>query len=232
MDSGDALTGTPAMEAYRLLLLGRIADDLSHEIKNPLHAMVINLELVKRRVQSGAGEAALDRVAVVEEEIHRVHKLIDAFLRVIRPGSAGVKPTELDRILEELLPVLKAQAKVCRSAFALDGDAEGLRVQVDARFLKHALLDVLLALLDEQPAASRVTAQVTAEDDAVLLDLAAESVAEDDEPVAAPAPALPERIDLLRALAATAGASLEWSPGTGGRAAARCRLLLPRSRAT
>src|ERR1700741_2799475 len=35
--------GPPALRANKLDLLERLADDLAHEIKNPLHSMVINL---------------------------------------------------------------------------------------------------------------------------------------------------------------------------------------------
>ena len=35
------------LHASRYALLSRLADDLAHEIKNPLHSMVINLEVLR-----------------------------------------------------------------------------------------------------------------------------------------------------------------------------------------
>ncbi|NIP60786.1 MAG: hypothetical protein GWO00_23330, partial [Gemmatimonadetes bacterium] len=56
-----------------LELVSRWADDLAHEIKNPLHAMVINLELVKRRATGEDAGALIQRAEVVESELYRVH---------------------------------------------------------------------------------------------------------------------------------------------------------------
>src|SRR5690606_25840506 len=72
------------VRANRMDLVARWADDLAHEIKNPLHAMVINLELVKRRAGSGDREPLVDRVEVVEAELHRVHHLVESLLRLVR----------------------------------------------------------------------------------------------------------------------------------------------------
>lgn len=94
-------------EINRFELVSRWADDLAHEIKNPFHAMIINLELVKRR--AGDPEGLRDRAEVVESELNRVHGLIDSLLRLVRPWSdAG--SVDADAVFETLLPVLRARA--------------------------------------------------------------------------------------------------------------------------
>lgn len=90
-----------------LALLARWADDLAHEIKNPFHAMVINLELVKRR--AGDVDAATERAEVVESELHRVHGLIDSLLKVVRPWPEGDHVTAA-AVFGALLPVFQARA--------------------------------------------------------------------------------------------------------------------------
>jgi signal transduction histidine kinase len=97
-------------------LVARWADDLAHEIKNPVHAMVINLELVKRRAISGDASGLVERVEVVEAELHRVHSLIESLLRLVRPwpdhGLAAV-----ERVFDELVPVLHARARIRKIRF-------------------------------------------------------------------------------------------------------------------
>lgn len=98
-------------QANRLDLVSRWADDLAHEIKNPLHAMVINLELVKRRAGDANPEPLIERAKVVESELHRVHALVDSLLKLVRPwpdaGSATVQ-----QVFEALLPVFQARARI------------------------------------------------------------------------------------------------------------------------
>src|SRR5690606_30390207 len=52
----DDPAATPMMiRDNKLALVERLADDLAHEIKNPLHAMVINLEVLRRRIAARHG---------------------------------------------------------------------------------------------------------------------------------------------------------------------------------
>lgn len=95
----------------RFDLLSRMAGDLAHEIRNPLHAVVINLELARRRVVAGAGDAVLDRLDLVETEIGRVHQLVDGILRLLRdlPGQTAVA---VPAALERLRPLIDARARL------------------------------------------------------------------------------------------------------------------------
>jgi two-component system, NtrC family, nitrogen regulation sensor histidine kinase NtrY len=103
---------TPAdVRANRMDLVARWADDLAHEIKNPLHAMVINLELVKRRAGGGDPEALVDRIEVVESELHRVHTLVESLLRLVRPWPER-QATDVDQVFQDILPVMEARARI------------------------------------------------------------------------------------------------------------------------
>lgn len=104
---------TADLRANRLDLLSRWADDLAHEIKNPFHAMVINIELVKRRAASGDAEPLVQRAQVVESEIHRVHDLIESLLRLMRPWS-DPEPAQVDQVFAAMAPVIAARARIRR----------------------------------------------------------------------------------------------------------------------
>jgi signal transduction histidine kinase len=105
----------PDRTANHLALLARWADELAHEIKNPFHAMVINLELVKRRAGEDA-EGARERAQVVESEIHRVHGLIDSLLTLARPWPA-TETAHVGTVLDALLPVFRARATLHHITF-------------------------------------------------------------------------------------------------------------------
>jgi CheY-like chemotaxis protein len=75
-----------SLRANKLDLLERLADDLAHEIKNPLHSMVINLEVLKRRlnrVKNGEVDDVLRYAGVLGEELDRVHRRIELLLRLL-----------------------------------------------------------------------------------------------------------------------------------------------------
>src|SRR5690606_23973046 len=86
---GNRLNATPDTRrdllASRYRLISRLADDLAHEIKSPLHAMVINLEVLRRRVTAGDPDIALERAAGTDQEIPRPHQLAALLLTALRP---------------------------------------------------------------------------------------------------------------------------------------------------
>lgn len=109
----------PATElrANRMDIVARWADDLAHEIKNPLHAMVINLELVKRRAGSPDPEPLVARAEVVEAELHRVHTLVESLLRLVRPWIETDR-ADTDSVFQDLLPVLSARTRIRKLDYA------------------------------------------------------------------------------------------------------------------
>src|SRR5687768_15352006 len=93
-----------AIRANKLALVERLADDLAHEIKNPLHSMVINLEVLRRRIarlaETDQGEL-LRYAGVVGGELDRVTRRIDLLLRLVRPERGEL--TTLGETVGEML---------------------------------------------------------------------------------------------------------------------------------
>lgn len=131
--------------ANRYDVVSRLADDLAHEIKNPLNAIVVNLEVLRRKVASGAAEAALERASVVDQELMRVHVLVDQLLQLVRPPRGEVSALSLDEVLDELRPLLELQAKAGRVKFQMSTDSGGF-AKVTKDVVKFAVLNLITAI--------------------------------------------------------------------------------------
>jgi signal transduction histidine kinase len=109
-----------AIRANKLALVERLADDLAHEIKNPLHSMVINLEVLRRRISrlSDKDQGDLLRYAgVLGGELDRVTRRIELLLRLVRPERGG-ELTTLGQTVEEMLDLVELERE--RHAVAID----------------------------------------------------------------------------------------------------------------
>ena len=133
--------------ANRFGIVSRLADDLAHEIKNPLHSMVINLEVLRRRVEAGSKDAALDRAAVLEHEIQRLHGLIERLLVLLRPSRAAEPFSSVSDVLADVVPLIEIRARLARREFVSTAAGEAL-AGISAEALRFALLNVLDTAFD------------------------------------------------------------------------------------
>lgn len=135
------------VRANRFDIVSRLADDLAHEIKNPLNSIVINLEVLKVRAARGDGSGAIERAGVIEQETRRLHIMIDRLLQLLRPDRDSATGFALDRILDELTPLIEACTRLARNSFSIEGDA-AVMVPLRRDAFKFAMLNVLTAVHD------------------------------------------------------------------------------------
>lgn len=137
----------PDVRANRYDILSRLADDLAHEIKNPLNAVVVNLEVLRRRIEKGAADAALERVDVIEQEIRRVHVLVEQLLQLARPSRLEPGPIPVDGLLNPLASTIELQAKAARVKFEYVSESN-LYAQVRPETLRFAVLNLISGAID------------------------------------------------------------------------------------
>jgi two-component system sensor histidine kinase HydH len=153
--NGDA--SAPCEELYTLL------NSLAHEIRNPLNALAVNLNLLAREIGEGPGAAKL---AAALKEIRRLDDLLTAFLRFARPKEAKPRELNLGRLLRELETFIAPVA--AKDGVTLDfSEIADVVVRTDGDLLKQALLNVLLNSFEA--GAGRVAVSAVTEGDDVVI---------------------------------------------------------------
>jgi signal transduction histidine kinase len=133
-----------AVRAGRLELIERTADTLAHAIKNPLHAMVINLEVLRRRVlRAGTDDQdeLLRYVDILSGELQRVNQRVELLLRLSRGGGGE---TSLAEILESSADLLRIEAEAARVRLELRCDPRLARVRMGSEPARQLLLSLVL----------------------------------------------------------------------------------------
>lgn len=114
-----------------LKTIARFLDIMAHEIKNPLHAFVINLDVLKTKIQKGRAKAdSLKHVRILELEVEHLKEIINGFLRYVRPGVPQKERSKINNIIKD----------VCQMASA---EAEKTKIKIETRLAK-GLKDVFL----------------------------------------------------------------------------------------
>jgi signal transduction histidine kinase len=159
----------------KLAALGRLSAGVAHEVKNPLNAMMIHLELLRQqfapqpagrrelreRVDGPAAAAvaaappaangALEHVNVIAAEIKRLDEVVQGFLKFTRPEDLKLQPVSLAALFDEVVPIIRPVA-----------DQNGVEVVIecngapdvngDPGMLRQAFLNLALNACQAMPA--------------------------------------------------------------------------------
>jgi signal transduction histidine kinase len=144
--------------ATKLGALNRITAGVAHEVKNPLHAMVIHLELLQGKLD--AGQDPTSHVDILVGEVTRLKRVVQTFLDFTRPVE--LKPSEVDaNILVREVVLLAADARA-QGIDIVEEYGEGpLTIKADSDLLKQALLNIVINGCQAMPKGGRL--QVTTE---------------------------------------------------------------------
>ena len=135
-----------AHTAERLAVLGTLATGLAHEIRNPLSAINLNLQMIEEEVstsRSHSGEMT-ELLAGAKSEIRRLERLARNFLVYAKPLKPDRQVVSLPQVLDQ---VVRLVAKECdRDGIELARqDAPGvLEVRGDRDLLQQAVMNLLV----------------------------------------------------------------------------------------
>jgi signal transduction histidine kinase len=143
----DMASGENKGRRHRLAFLGTLASGLAHEIKNPLSAMSVNLQMLREELDSDGAtprdQRMLKRVQVLEREVGRLEGILDGFLRFARGYQLEPKRQPVNALLREVVEFWAAKAHVAGVDVQLVLENDLPDVSVDATYLKQALLNLL-----------------------------------------------------------------------------------------
>jgi signal transduction histidine kinase len=126
--------------------IGHLASGLAHEIKNPLNALSLGLDVLRRR-HAPADPAAVaeygGRIESLREEINRLASLINSFLAYGRPLQLTLAPTDLAAVVARTLGDLAETAERARVTFDVQLPSARPNVSADANLLKSSVWNLV-----------------------------------------------------------------------------------------
>jgi signal transduction histidine kinase len=147
----------------KLVALGRLMAGVAHEVKNPLNAMTIHLELLKGKVTrlvehpvaAGVGASrATDlgprpadvtkHVDIIGSEIQRLDQVLNGFLRFARPDELRLQPVQLAIIVSDVVTTVTPEANQMGVAIKQECPRDLPDVNADPAMLRQALLNLAL----------------------------------------------------------------------------------------
>jgi signal transduction histidine kinase len=134
----------------RLASIGRLTAGVAHEVKNPINAIVVHLELLREKMREAAPDARR-HMEIISNEIQRLDRVVQTLVDFNRPVELQLKNTDLRRLLEEVAQLASPQAEENAVTIATEFGEEPLIVLADPDLVKQALLNVVLNGVQAMP---------------------------------------------------------------------------------
>ena len=139
----------------KLSALNRLTAGIAHEIKNPLNATMIHLELLKMQVADRPD--AMASAGVIADQVRRLDEVVQGFLKFSRPEDLHLEAVDLADIMEGLRPVLEAEAGTHGIEVRIDVSDALPAVEGDRNLLDQAFLNLGLNACQAMPDGGRLT---------------------------------------------------------------------------
>jgi signal transduction histidine kinase len=156
----DYLTQVRTTLSYsrKLAALSRLSAGIAHEVKNPLNATVIHLELLKQQLASPSSEpsAVNDHVSIIAAQMRRLDEVVQGFLRFIRPEDLKLEVTSVAALVDGIQPIVSAEAERNAVHLSIEIPAGLPDIRVDRGMMEQALLNVAINACQAMPNGGRL----------------------------------------------------------------------------
>jgi signal transduction histidine kinase len=127
----------------RLAAIGRLTAGVGHEVKNPINAIVVHLELMRTKL-GDADHRAMRHLEIIESEIQRLDRVVQTLVDFSRPVELQLKEQDMRRIVSGVLMLASAELETRDIQVQSDLPDRPVLAKVDADLLKQALLNVVI----------------------------------------------------------------------------------------
>jgi signal transduction histidine kinase len=148
--------------ATKLAALNRITAGVAHEVKNPLHAMVLHLELLGAKLDAGLDPKP--HVDILMSEVNRLKRVVQTFLDFTRPVELKLHQVDANVLAREVV-LLAADARAQGIDLEERYGGGPLIIKADSDLLKQAILNIIINGCQVMPNGGKLTVETGHDDE-------------------------------------------------------------------
>jgi signal transduction histidine kinase len=154
----------------RMSASGRLTRGVAHEVKNPINAIVLHLQLLQTKLKQTDPETRR-HMDIIDSEIHRLDRVVQILVDFTRPRDLRLEEIDLRRLLEDVLSLAAPDAGQHSVKIVREFSTEPLRVKVDGDLMKQAILNIVLNGVQSMEKGGTLTASTRRDDDMVITEI-------------------------------------------------------------
>lgn len=144
------------LAAERLATIGKMAAHVTHEIRNPLSSMALNVELLEDEVSS-SDEEARALIRAIRVEVERLTALSEQYLSFARRQPFRLEDENLADVLAEACDFMRKDLERHGVELRLERPSRELRARVDEAQIKQAIYNLVRNAQEAMPGGGKIT---------------------------------------------------------------------------
>jgi signal transduction histidine kinase/HAMP domain-containing protein len=154
----------------RLAAIGRLTSGVAHEVKNPINAIVIHLELLRERVLPLDPDSRR-HLDIINSEIHRLDRVVKTLVDFSRPVDLKLVALDLRTLIAQVVALAVPEAHSHNVEIEQHLGSEPLPIRADADLITQAILNVVLNGVQAMPTGGTLTLRAFATPLAAVLEI-------------------------------------------------------------
>ena len=142
--------GHQLQTADRLSAISRISGGVAHEVKNPLNAILMHVELARMKLARADTDVA-PQMEIISREILRLDRVVKTFLDFTRPMELHPAEVPLDAFVREIVDLAAPQAQAVGIRVTVGAETDAANIRVDQDLMKQAILNVVVNAIQAMP---------------------------------------------------------------------------------
>ena len=142
--------GRQLQTADRLAAISKISSGVAHEVKNPLNAIGLHVEVARAKLSRGQTDVTQE-MEIISREILRLDRVVKTFLDFTRPVELRLANVPLQELVREIVELARPQAEASKIRVVVDEPAEHVELRIDRDLMKQAVLNVVVNAIEAMP---------------------------------------------------------------------------------
>jgi len=134
----------------RLAAIGRLTSGVAHEVKNPINAIVVHLEVLRQKLKEIDPDTRR-HMDVIASEIARLDRVVQTLVDFTRPVELRLADMDLHKLVDEVVMLASPAAGQHNVTIERKVTQEPLRTRIDSDLVKQAVLNIVLNGVQAMP---------------------------------------------------------------------------------
>jgi len=154
----------------RLSASGRLTRGVAHEVKNPINAIVLHLQLLRNKLAQQEPDTRR-HMDIIDSEIRRLDRVVQTLVDFTRPRDLHLEEVDLRRLLDDVAQLASPDAEQHGVTIERHLPEMRLPVKVDVDLMKQAILNVVLNGVQAMPSGGALTITARRDNDVVTAEV-------------------------------------------------------------